>query len=267
MNDVRFPVLLNLGLISRADGVMQQPENRSKFRVLSATFFAILVSLAIPQQSGAQTSTYNKSTAVAYAINNYNAHNKNVAPYAPYGTVNLFYDFQLDGQNNCAHFANQCILAGLCGTSDRKAVYNARFAFIADKNSPMSWYYNTKSESSPPWRGASAMYNYARGNWPTYKGLHFDFVTEDKVSAYDITKIQIGDIVFSELEGSGVTHVMVVSYIETRIQKTDRKYEDRVQLTYQTNDVLNRGIANIRAEKPKLRIHVYRPVNYTTKGL
>ena len=228
-------------------------------RTSVATFVLFVAACCLPQISRAQVKYYNASYAKTYALNNYNV---------PYGTgsgQNPFGGFL----NNCANFVSQSLVAGFTGKTTPSGVFAQRYNFTADRSSPLSWYYVNSADRGPAWTGAKKLYEYAKSNKATYKGLHFKYVTNDSPSRrmnYDA--VREGDVIFADWESDGtIDHVMIVTKFYSSLFSLYRGY-NRIRVTYQSENKTNRGLEDINKQyNYKVSFFVYRPTDYNPRGL
>jgi hypothetical protein len=229
----------------------------SDFIVNNVPFGSLLATSSATPQS---VYTYNSGAAATYAITNWDTGK------VPYGSANPFHDYYnfVDAKGNggnCTNFASQCIMAGLVGSYKPSVVFESRGKFIADKGSlSISWYFISDSDRAKPWwSGADGLFQYARANVATNKGLHFVAVS------FDFTKILPGDIVFADWTKDGtIDHSMIVTDLNTGINGFNRVhlvYQNRIGYANAAD-----GLANVMSRNPNAQFHVYRPVNYTTTG-
>ncbi len=198
---------------------------------------------------------YNPNVAKKYALNQVYENDQN----------KYFNDYTNNG-GNCTNFVNQAILAGLIGSTSPKKLYDTRSSYYADYYgySPYRWYFAGKNNSSSSWRGATALETYAIKNKnPSYKGLHFKFITRDsKTKPLNFKKIKVGDIIFADWEGDNdVDHSMIV---------TGKNYNgySGIYVTYQSSagTVPKKNRALNIINKPNIIFHVYRPTFYSDYG-
>lgn len=199
----------------------------------------------------AQRYTYNASAAASYAKIYYKNYNS------------LFANFASSG-GDCANFADQCVVAGLIGNSSGATVASNASRFSADKGSPYSWYYINGNNHSTSWTYAPTLLQYAKSNKPSYKGLHFQFITEDSWTAYlNVNSVQVGDIIFADWTNDGtMDHVMIV----TEIQTSQAGY-NKIRVASHTTDMANSGLGDINVlYRSRATFHVYRPTDYNFSG-
>jgi hypothetical protein len=228
-------------------------------RTSVAVFVFLVAAFCLPQISYAQVKYYNPSYAKTYAVNNYNV---------PYGTgwgQNPFGGFT----NNCANFVSQSLIAGFTSKTTPGDVYAQRYNFTADRYSPLPWYYISSSDRGPAWTGAKKLYEYARYNKPAYKGLHFNYVTNDSPTyRMNYNLVREGDIIFADWESDGnIDHVMIVTKFYSSLFSSYRGY-DRIRVTYQSNNITDKGLEDInKLYSYKVSFFVYRPTDYNPSGL
>jgi hypothetical protein len=203
--------------------------------------------------------TYNANFAATYAVNNHNV------AYGSGQGQNPFGDFT----NNCANFVSQSIVAGLTGKTTPSDVFAQRYNFTADRDYSLSWYYISAYDRRPAWTGAKNLYQYAKSNKSTHKGLHFTYVTNDSPNYrmnYDL--IIAGDVIFADWESDGtVDHVMIVTKVYSSLSSSYIGY-DRIRVTSQSNNVTDRGLEDISKQyNYKVSFYVYRPTDYNQNGL
>lgn len=194
-----------------------------------------------------------------------------------------------DAWNNCTNFVSQALLAGLTGEYYSYEIYSKRIAYVADKwESGLKYDWNEKFEleemNSYRWYfenmtndergfagrgtaffGAQQLYDYAIGNKDNgnYTGMHFKLVTDSTKTRYlDVSKVQIGDIIFGDWGSTGkIHHAMIV----TRIDSEKNDYS-RIHVTYQSSyktDVSLDEVLNINNHNALF--YVFRPTRYSER--
>lgn len=209
--------------------------------------------------------SYDPNPAVSYAKNNYDL---------PYGSQNPFHDYPYSVGGNCTNFASQAIIAGLTGETSPNGVYNRRKDFIADANSPYAWFFikdGTPSSTTrgKAWTGANDLYQYAKSNKSTYRGLHFQYITNDSPTSFmDYKQIKKGDIIFADWEGDGhIDHTMIVTDTQFDSWSWSIRGYDRIRVTYQTYNKTDVGLGFLNElYKYKALFYVYRPTDYNPNG-
>lgn len=207
---------------------------------------------------------YDPDWAVDYALTNYNT---------AYGTgsgQNPFHDYSGLSGGNCTNFASQVIMAGLVQSDNMSTVYGQRANYDIDIGSGYyEWYYISDSSRGPAFTGANKLFEYADYNLPTYRGLHFDYVTNDTLTEFmDYGLVELGDIIFADWDHDGIIeHSMVVTGIDWW-----RPGYNEIRLTYQGADGVvgktNIGLGDINvANNYEALFYVYRPVDYNPNGL
>jgi hypothetical protein len=155
-------------------------------------------------------------------------------------------------------------------------VHSKKRQFQADRYSNgIRWYYEGCGDKAPAWAGAHQLYQYAVGNKPTYKGLHFALVTFDTRDRFmEYTKVTAGDIIFADWENDGkFDHTMVVvSYDGRAWWQTRNQGYNRIRVAYQNQNPYpatgDRGLGEINDQYHKKAVfHVYRPLDYNPTGL
>jgi len=144
---------------------------RTRHLAQSVVALALLCS-AVSARAALKRFSYDPYSAAAYARNNVNV------PYGSRVGQNPFYSFQ----NNCANFVSQAIMAGMIMRTTPAEVFARRSDFAADRGLSLAWYFLSANDRGPAWAGAKELFNYARTNKSTYRGLHFTFVGSDSVS-------------------------------------------------------------------------------------
>lgn len=208
--------------------------------------------------------TYDPAWAVDYASTNYNT------SYGSGSSQNPFSDYSGASGGNCTNFVSQAIMAGFVDTDSMSTTYAQRSNYDIDKGSGSyyQWYFISNTDRGPAFTGANKLYEYAVHNWPTYRGLHFEYVTHDTTTAFmDYTLVEEGDIIFADWEHDGVIdHSMIV---------TDYQWwqfgHNEIRLTYQgTPGVVgktNIGLGDINEDYDYEAVfYVYRPVDYSPTG-
>jgi len=203
--------------------------------------------------------SYNAYIASTYAVNEYNT---------TYGGVNgnkfsNFSHFVPGG--NCTNFVSQCLLAGIIGKYKNKDVFDARNTYFdaGDQFENNAWYFVDYNNRAPAWAGAEELYDYVKtqANHPNYDGLHFTYVTHDTHNTFmDYGKVEVGDIIFADWTGNGtIDHSMIVTDTNSW-----RSGYNEIQVTYQSNNKLNRGLGEInKAYGYKVLFYVYRPTGFS----
>lgn len=220
-------------------------------RFTSIRLLGLLALIGGAGEARAAEYKYNPGAAATYAATNWNSQ------VVRYGVENPFPNYgALDPGGNCTNFVSQSIMAGLVGTFRPRVVFQNRALFVADKGSPLAWYFLSDADrAKPAWAGADGLYRYARGNGPANKGLHFAAVPVDR------TRITVGDIVFADWTGDGrIDHSMIVTGL------SNVNGFNRIRLTYQSQDRTDVGFGDLIALKRGATYFVFRPINYTTTG-
>jgi hypothetical protein len=230
--------------------------------VKSVLVMALLCS-AVPARAALKRFSYDPGSAAAYARLNV---------YMPYGSgsgQNPFSNFS----NNCANFVSQAIMAGMIMRITPAEVFARRYDFAADRGLSLAWYFLGVNDRGPAWAGAKELYNYARTNKSTYKGLHFTFVGSDSISNRSLNPFYLwpGDVVFVDWESNGtVDHSMIVWKIDYSFFVWN-KY-DRIRVTYQSNNSPDMGLQqvldkNYKETKHWATFYVFRPTDYNQAGI
>lgn len=198
----------------------------------------------------------------------------NVYPDGSGWTTNPFCNREAQPPSgNSANFASQAILGGLVGSMDPGTVYAWRGEFQTDRYgySIYQWYHESCWLEGSAWSDAHKLYEYARNNRSTYRGLHFGLVTYDTPTAYmDHTLVRKGDIIFADWEHDGrFDHVMVVIDYNTAYSGYNR-----IRVAYQKGypkenlNERNKGLGDLNVwYKYQAVFHVYRPLDYNPNGL
>ncbi|KYF75275.1 hypothetical protein BE17_33940 [Sorangium cellulosum] len=119
---------------------------------------------SVEETAAALTQGYNGSVAGDYASRYYNDPNT------------YFYNWEYEG-GDCTNFANQSILAGLVGSTNKYDVFAGRIRFQDREYSSNDWWYQSTSpvlqRAEPEWAGANGLYQYLQNQArnPGYKGL------------------------------------------------------------------------------------------------
>lgn len=196
-----------------------------------------------------------------------------------YGTVagtNRFANFDGfsggDGGGNCTNFVSQAMLAGFLGrlyarNSDIDFTWNNKAAFWDEwGQNPQMWYYKTAGvpfgARTTSWAGVTDMIAYAQDAIAssTSAGIEFtrlpngtrDFIWSDAIT--NEVSFQLGDLVVADLSGTGWNHFMMVTRIDTAAVG-----DNRILLTYQTRNTLERTLESIQSSYRSGRFRVYRP--------
>src|SRR5205807_714202 len=186
----------------------------------------------IPSHAAGVYRKYDATWAVKYALANF----KN-----SYGKSNPFPDLSIE--EDCTHFISQVIAAGLMGTASPRVVYDNIANYSTDfgsSNGPQ-WYWLSSTYRGAAWAGANQLYQYAKNNKTTYRGLHFQFVTNDSRTAFmDYDKVQVGDIIFADWENDGIiNHSMVVNEVVSKAKRAVFRQHagyNSIRLTMQSYD-------------------------------
>lgn len=157
---------------------------------------------------------YNRKKAVEYA--------KKWA----YSRNPKYYNFDSIG-GDCTSFVSQCIYEG---------------SGIMNYQKDIGWYYNSINDRSPSWSGVEFLYRFLINN----KGVG------PRGTLIDKDKIQIGDIIQLNFDGTNFTHTLIVVNIENNVtldgiyvaSHTYDSYNRRVS-SYQFNDIRFIHIKNI----------------------
>jgi hypothetical protein len=208
---------------------------------------------------------YDPVDAVDYAVTNYNT------AYGGGVGQNPFTDYAGLAGGNCTNFASQTIMAGLVQSDTMSTVYGQRTNYDIDITSyPLQWYYVSDASRGPAFTGADQLYEYAIYNYPTYRGLHFDYVTHDTLSEFmDYELVEKGDIIFADWPPADgvIDHSMIVTDIQTW-----RLGYNEIRLTYQGSPGVvgktNIGLGDLNEDNDyEALFYVYRPVDYDPSGL
>jgi hypothetical protein len=213
--------------------------------------------------------SYNAEWAVKYAIENWNRR------YGSKASQNPFYDFSdVASGGNCANFASQVVMAGFERTRSARDLFNARSKYLADQGRSSAWYFVSSRDRGPAWAGADEFGRYARVNKTAYRGLHFQWVTDDVHTTFmDYSKVKPGDIIsmdYGTRASQGYAdgtfdHTMVVTAYDRL-----RSGYNKIRVTYQglkNGEITNRGLGDINEQyKYKATFTVWRPVDYSWSG-
>lgn len=237
--------------------------NFNKARGLKTIVLLLLFSVAVE----AATKNYNANSAANYAKSFYNT------PYNSTNGGNPFTNFVNLNGGNCTNFVSQALIAGLTGKNNPKDVFAERVNFTADKSALyLSWYFLSNTDRGPAWTGASKLYEYARSNRSSYKGLHFSFVTNDSPTKFmDYNSVRVGDVIFADWTSDGtIDHAMIVTVFSNSI--FNRGY-NHIRVTYQGGEQnpvgkTDKGLGDINDQYNKrVSFYVYRPLDYKDTGL
>lgn len=230
---------------------------------LSMTFF-LGVCLFMESAASADSHTYyDASWAVSYATTNYNT------SYGSGGGQNPFGDYSGDYGGNCTNFVSQAIMAGMVDSNSLSTVFGSRYDFDIDAGAGYyQWYWRSDSDRGPAFTGANKLYEYAVYNAPSYRGLHFEYVTHDTLEEFmDYQSVEVGDVVFADWDHNGmIDHSMIV----TGYQWWQPGYNE-IRLTYQgAPGVVGRtniGLGDLNEQYDYQAVfYVYRPVDYNPSG-
>ena len=230
----------------------------NKSKIVIASFF-VLVSSCI-------NAAYTPSTAVSYAVNNYNL------PYST--TSNPFINVSGVG-GNCTNFANQTISSGLLGITNPKTLnqnlLSQSAAVKAVQNTSVFYKCNTVGNTCQTiaWRGAQPMFTYSANSQNLQsKGVRLNLATKTTLvngtlSPLDLSKIRVGDIVYLDFNfvigasNNSVVHTAVVTAVnpESWYDVTQKMKYNNIKLTYQSDNKTNRGLGDMNAPA----IYIYRP--------
>ncbi len=216
---------------------------------------------------------YNPTYAVAYANNNYRrTYNYTYTG----GGSNPFFNWATYG--NCTNFVSQCLIGGFIHSNSAVSVWNARYDFDCDATGVTSyrWYFHTATvgERGEAFLGANDLYKYVKGNAPSYKGLHFGFVTQDYSNSYlDADLVEVGDVVFVDWTNNStptvpsIDHAMIVVEIDNgqsgyaKIKVAHQSYGDAPIGSIDRLSYIN------HKSNYKAIFYVYRPEDYNPNGL
>jgi hypothetical protein len=209
--------------------------------------------------------TYNAAKAVEYAIDQ--VYKSTPAPSTDTEHWNRYFVDYTSYGGNCTNFVSQAVLGGLVGSRYPSKVYPKAQYFATDylNSSQRIWAYGYTNWGyvGAAWRDANSFYAYAKNSLPSYRGLHFTFVTKDSsTTALAFNAIQIGDVVFADWTSDGnIDHTMIVT------GKTASSYAG-IMVSYQ-NSVgysaqKNRPLSAFNSTN--ITFHVYRPTYYADSG-
>ncbi|APV37696.1 amidase domain-containing protein [Acinetobacter soli] len=209
---------------------------------------------------------YVPSTAVNYAVNNYNiAYSSNGNPFINVSGVG----------GNCTNFANQSISGGLLGITNSKTLNQSLIsqssAVKATQNTSVFYKCNSVSNTCQTiaWRGAQPMFSYSANSTNLQSsGVRLNLATKTalvngSLTSLDVSKIRVGDIVYLDFDyviggsNNAVEHTAVVTAVnpESWYDVTDKMKYNNIKLTYQSYNVTNKGLGDMDAKA----IYVYRP--------
>jgi len=226
----------------------------------------IITSLFIVLLSSSVSAAYTPSTAVSYAVNNYNL------SYST--TSNPFINVSGVG-GNCTNFANQTISGGLLGIINSKTLNQTLLSqssvVQAVQNTSVFYKCNTTSNTCQTiaWRGAQPMFTYSANSTNLQsKGVRLNLVTKTTLvngtlSPLDLSKIRVGDIVYLDFDfviggsSNSVDHTAVVTAVnpESWYDVTQTMKYNNIKLTYQSYNTTNKGLGDMNAPA----IYIYRP--------
>lgn len=246
---------------------MNDSTYRSAQWKLSALFTCLTLLFISASASADEYRTYSGSSAASYALGNYNR------AYGISSWENPFTDYSsLLVGGNCTNFVSQAILGGLLRTSSAKTAFDKRQDFDIDRisTSTYKWFFVSDAFRGPAWTGAHKLFEYAKYNKSSYKGLHFTLVTKDTLSSFmDYTKVKVGDIVFADWNHDGrIDHSMIVTAYESW-----RLGYNEIRVTSQSTNFANRGLGDINEKYRsadgtyQALFYVYRPTDYNPSGL
>ncbi len=209
---------------------------------------------------------YDPVDAIDYALTNYNM------AYGSGGGQNPFYNYDALFGGNCTNFASQVLMAGLVQSDSPSYVYGQRTNYDIDIGGGYyEWYFISDSSRGPAFTGANKLYEYAGYNQPSYRGLHFEYVTHDTLTEFmDYELVEKGDLIFVDwppVDGA-IDHTMIVTDIQTW-----RLGYNEIRLTYQGTGTsvlgkTNIGLGDINEDNDyEALFYVYRPVDYNPNGL
>lgn len=226
----------------------------------------VIKSLFLLLVGSSVNAAYIPSTAVSYAVNNYNL---------AYGsTANPFINVSGVG-GNCTNFANQAISGGLLGITNSKTLnqnlLSQSIAVKSIQNTSVFYKCNTVSNTcqTVTWRGAQPMFSYSANSINLQsKGLRLNLATKTALVngtllPLDLSKIKVGDIVYLDFDfvigasNNSVDHTAVVTAVnpESWYDVTQNMKYNNIKLTYQSSNVTNKGLGDMRATA----IYIYRP--------
>lgn len=226
----------------------------------------VIKSLFLLLVGSSVNAAYIPSTAVSYAVNNYNL---------AYGsTANPFINVSGVG-GNCTNFANQAISGGLLGITNSKTLnqnlLSQSIAVKSIQNTSVFYKCNTVSNTcqTVTWRGAQPMFSYSANSINLQsKGLRLNLATKTALVngtllPLDLSKIKVGDIVYLDFDfvigasNNSVDHTAVVTAVnpESWYDVTQNMKYNNIKLTYQSSNVTNKGLGDMGATA----IYIYRP--------
>ncbi|MDQ9948732.1 MULTISPECIES: amidase domain-containing protein [Acinetobacter] len=226
----------------------------------------IIISLFIILVSNSVSAAYTPSTAVSYAVNNYNL---------LYSTTSNPFINVSDKGGNCTNFANQTISGGLLGITNSKTLNQTLLsqsaAVKAVQNTSVFYKCNTTGNTCQTiaWRGAQPMFTYSANSTSLQsKGVRLNLVTKTTLvngtlSPLDLSKIRVGDIVYLDFNfviggsSNSVDHTAVVTAVnpESWYDVTQTMKYNNIKLTYQSYNTTNKGLGDMNAPA----IYIYRP--------
>jgi len=214
---------------------------------------------------------YNPRFAVWYAVTHHQTSYGSAPDQNPFRDYdNLDSNGNLIDCGNCTNFVSQVIIAGLSKKLRMDRVFDERWNFDIDAtgNYSLQWYWRSDSDRGPAFTGAHQMFQYADQNLPTYRGLHFRYITHDTATAWmDVMLVWYGDVIFADWDADGhIDHSMIVTSVDQ--SRTDY---NRIRLTYQGTTGIGKtdiGLGDLNDDyNQQALFYVYRPKNYNPDGL
>ncbi len=245
--------------------------------VVALSLFSLSTSLfvSMPSYSANSSSCSNYSNGKCYyspSLASYYARIRAYNTENPNDNIGGTFPYYTGEAANCTNFASQAILAGLMGSVNKATIWSNRKEFNTDEDGgtyDQKWYFNSDSDRGPAFTGANKMYEYAVNNKNSWKGMHFDYVSDDETGVIDFMKVKVGDIIFNDWQRDGVIdHVMVVTIIDT----SNTSNYGRIKVTYQSVERRDRKLSDVYSQKNEEGFHyttsyVYRPTFYSDIGL
>jgi Putative amidase domain/von Willebrand factor type A domain len=229
---------------------------------------------------------YNAAAAIRYATSYYNnCYTDETTGACTFASDKIpFPDFDSDKANpkdrpgNCTNFFSQSLMASLVGSTIKASptpqeVFDNRAKF-EDDSGGYQWYIRFTAGISETWASAPNMEAYARNqNSPDYVGWNFQSLGEvkgnDNQSLLNNGKLRPGDVIFGALENETpnlFTHAMLVTQVDGCSIfgcSNDRNDDDRIKLTYQSNNQRNVSfLRQLRDTHPNSIFRAYRPISF-----
>ncbi len=187
-----------------------------------------------PESQPSAVCAYNATYATTYA-NKYCGKDLNINDARGYmcgNSQNYNGNYTNYGENDCANFVSQALVAGGRSTTSTNG----------DRKSESSWYYNGYFSSSYSWSVASYLHN---NLW----------VYTPSTNPTQVSDIRVGDLVFMDFtSNSTIDHVMIVT------EKLAGGSWSTVKMNGHTKDRYHLPLSKVVTDNPSASFRVIRPV-------